>query len=83
MNDSDKNASNQQQTGNSYDWLSNHGQISYEELIKIAESGTPESVERLHELADDNNVIYDESTDMTQLAEEIYSAMENGNTGVE
>ena len=65
-------------------WLGDHGQVGFEELKKLAEAGTAEATERLHDLADDNNISYDETTDLMDLAEKIYSAMEtDGNTGVE
>ena len=84
MNDTDQDSSDQKQVGQAYNWLGDHGQISYQELIKIAQAGTSESMERLHQLADDNNISYDEASDPVQLAEEIYSAMEtDGNAGVE
>jgi hypothetical protein len=38
----------------------------------------------LHQLADDNSIPYDDSTDPEQLAEKIFQAMEtDGNAGVE
>lgn len=84
MDDSQQNPTDKKQLSNAYNWLNAHGQISYEELIKLAEANTSESLERLHELADDNNIVYDQATDLLQLAEEIYSAMESdANTGVE
>jgi hypothetical protein len=84
MPDSNQDPSDQQQIGQAYNWLGDHGQISYEQLIKMAQAGTSESLERLHQLADDNNISYDAATDPVQLAEEIYSAMEtDGNAGVE
>jgi|GEM_PF-3115209 len=84
MSDPDQDSSDQQQISHAYGWLSEHGQINYEQLKKLAEAGTSESIERLHELADDNNISYDETTDLFQLAEEISRAMEtNGNIGVE
>jgi hypothetical protein len=84
MPDSDQNAADQKQIGHAYDWLDSHGQIKYDELKKLAEAGTSESIERLHELADDNNISYDETTDLAQLAEQISQAMEqDGNIGVE
>ena len=82
--ESTQDSADERQASHAYNWLADHGQINYEQLIKIAQSGTPESVERLHGLADDNNVNYDESTDLVQLAEEIYSTLESdSNTGVE
>lgn len=84
MNNNDETSSDQGQISHSYNWLGNHGQISYGELKKLAEAGTPESFERLHQLADDNSISYDETTSLIQLAEEINRAMEtDGNTGVE
>jgi len=84
MTDSNQDSSDQKQVSHAYNWLDDHGQISYERLMGLAQAGTSESLERLHELADDNNVNYDEATDPVQLAEEIYRAMEtDGNTGVE
>lgn len=84
MSDSDQNFSDREQVGHSYNWMGEHGQIGYEQLMRLAQAGTPESVERLHELANDNNVSYDETTDPMQLAEEISNAMEtDANTGVE
>jgi hypothetical protein len=84
MSDSTQDPSDKKQLGHAYDWLGGHGQISYEQLMALAQAGTSESLERLHELADDNNISYDQATDPVQLAEEISSAMEtDGNTGVE
>ena len=84
MPDSQQDPLDQKQLGNAYNWLDEHGQIGYGQLIKLAQAGTSESSERLHELADDNNISYNEATDPMQLAEEIYSAMEtDGNKGVE
>jgi len=84
MTDSNQDPSDQKQVGHAYNWLDDHGQIDYERLIKLAQANTSESLERLHELADDNNVSYDKATDPVQLAEEIYRAMEtDGNAGVE
>jgi len=74
----------QRQSNHAYNWLDDHGQISYERLIKVAQSGSSEDIERLHELADDNNISYDDATDLQELAEEIYSAVEaDKNVGVE
>jgi hypothetical protein len=84
MTNSNQDTSDQKQVSHAYNWLGDHGQIGYEQLIKLAQAGTSESLERLHELADDNNIGYDKATNPVQLAEEIYSAMEiDGNTGVE
>ncbi|HWW41998.1 hypothetical protein [Pedobacter sp.] len=84
MLNSDQNSADQKQLDNAYDWLRDHGQIDYKYLKKLAQAGTSESVERLHELADDNNITYDDTTDMMQLADEINRAMEtNSNIGVE
>jgi hypothetical protein len=84
MTDSEQDPADQKQVGHAYNWLGDHGQINYEQLIKLAKAGTSESVERLHELADDNNISYDETTDLVSLAEEIYGALEtDGNIGVE
>ena len=76
--------SDQKELGHAYSWLSEHGQMRYEELMQLGQAGTSESIERLHGLADDNNIPYDEATDNVQLAEEISQAMElDGNAGVE
>jgi hypothetical protein len=84
MTQSDDNSVDKEQVGHAYNWLSDHGQVSFNELKKLAQSGTSESLEKLHQLADDNNIIYDESTDLMMLAEEISSAMElDPNAGVE
>ena len=84
MSNSNQDPSDKKQVGHAYNWLGDHGQIGYEQLIKLAQAGTSESLERLHELADDNNVDYDEATDPVQLAEEICRTMEtDGNIGVE
>ena len=84
MNDLTQNSSDQKQVGQASSWLSDHGQLSFQELQALAESGTSESLERLHGLADDNNIPYDETTDPVQLAEKISSAMEtDANAGVE
>jgi predicted negative regulator of RcsB-dependent stress response len=84
MADSDQNSPDQKQVSHAYGWLADHGQVDYEQLVKLAQAGTPEAIERLHELADDNNISYGEATDPLQLAEEISRAMEvDGNAGVE
>ena len=84
MANSNQDPEDQNQTEHAFNWLGDHGQIGYAQLIKLAQSGTSESLERLHELADDNNISYDEATDPVRLAEEIFSAIEtDGNTGVE
>jgi len=84
MAESENNSSDLNQVGHAYNWLREHGQVSYGELRALASERTAESVERLHRLADDNNISYDETTSPEQLAEEINRAMETGaNTGVE
>ncbi len=84
MDDLGTNSSDQKQIGHAYTWLGDHGQVSYKELQKLAQAGTSESLERLHGLAEDNNIPYDQTTDPVLLAEEIYSATEaDTNTGVE
>jgi hypothetical protein len=75
---------NQKQIGHANDWLSDHGQKSFDELKILALSGTAESLERLHELADDNNISYNETTEPMDLAEKIYNTLgTDPNTGVE
>lgn len=84
MSDSDESSTDQKQISHAYSWLVDHGQMNYELLIKLAEDNTSESLERLHELADDNNIAYDTATDPMQLAEEINTALKNdNNAGVE
>lgn len=84
MDDLENNSSDKKQVGHAYNWLGEHGQVSFGDLKKLAQAGTPESIERLHELADDNNIAYDQATDPMQLAEEISRAAEaDANTGVE
>ena len=58
-----------------YNWLGDHGQPSYEQLIALAQSGNQESLEQLRQLAEDNNITYSESSDPTDLAEQIYSGI--------
>ncbi len=84
MDDLNQDLSDQKQVSHAYSWLGEHGQIDYGLLKKLAEDNTSESIERLHELADDNNIPYDAATDPMQLAEEINSAIESdANAGVE
>jgi len=84
MDAADENSSDKKQIGDALGWMGDHGQISYEELQKLAAAGTPEATERLRQLADDNNIGYDGTTDLAELAEKIYSAMEKDtNDGVE
>jgi hypothetical protein len=84
MDDSNTNSSDQKQIGHAYSWLGEHGRMSYGQLKALAEEGTLESLERLHELADDNNITYDSATEPMLLAEEINNAIETDeNTGVE
>lgn len=84
MDKSNQKSSNQKQEGHAYNWLNDHGQVNFEDLKKLAQEGTPEAAERLRQLAADNNIEYDETTDLMQLAQEISRAMEtDGNSGVE
>ena len=84
MADSKQDPADRKQLGHAYNWLNDHGQVSYEKLKQLAEANTSESLERLQGLADDNDILYDQATDPMQLAEEIYSALEaDANTGVE
>ena len=84
MDNSEEEQSDKKQVSHAYNWLDDHGQISFGELKELAEAGTSEAIERLHELADDNNIPYDDATDPMQLAEEIGRAMEvDSNSGVE
>jgi hypothetical protein len=84
MNNTEQNSSDKKQVGQAYNWLSDHGQISFNDLKELAQAETPEAAERLYELADDNNIPYDQTTDLMQLAKEINSALEtDANTGVE
>ena len=84
MVDPDQSSTDKKQIGHANSWLSDHGQTGFDELKQLAEAGTPEAIERLHDLADDNNISYDETTSLMDLAEKIYSAMEtDANTGVE
>lgn len=84
MNQSNQNSSKQKQQNHAYNWLNDHGQVSFEDLKNLAQEGTPEASERLRQLAADNNIYYDENTDLMKLAQEISRAMETkGNIGVE
>lgn len=84
MPDINQSDEDQKEIGHAYTWLEKHGQESIEDLKELAQGGSPEGLERLHQLADDNSIPYDDSTDPEQLAEEIFQAMEtNGNAGVE
>ncbi len=67
-----------------FDWLSDHGQPSYGQIMSLAEAGTDEAIEKLHELADDNDVSYDDATNLSDLAQQVYAALsEDDKTGVE
>ena len=84
MDDFGQDSENQKQVKNAYNWLDDHGQLAAEDLMALAEAGTAEALERLHQIADDNNISYDDATDPVQLAEEITRALESDiNTGVE
>ena len=84
MDNTNQDPADKKQLGHAYNWLDDHGQVSYEKLKQLAEANTSESLERLHELADDNNIQYDQTTDPLLLAEEIISAMDTDtNAGVE
>jgi len=84
MTDSNQDSSDAKQVGHAYSWLNDHGQITIGRLMELARSGTSESLERLRELADDNNIPYDQATDPVELAEKISRAMEaDPNAGVE
>ena len=77
-------STDKKQIKNAYSWLGEHGQIDYKMLKELAKANTSESLERLHELADDNNISYDQETDPMLLAQEINNALEaDTNTGVE
>ena len=80
----DESDNSNREVKHAYSWLGDHGQVDRTLLIELAKDGTAESTERLHELADDNNISYEDNTDLVALAEEISTAMEtDGNTGVE
>ena len=67
-----------------YSWLGAHGQPSYAELRELATAGTSEALEQLHVLADDNNIPYDQATDLLLLAQQIFEATGGDpNRGVE
>ena len=84
MSEPNQDSVDQRQSSHAYNWMNDHGQINYEQLVKFAQSGTSEDIERLHGLADDNNIPYDESSDLLQLAEEIHTAVDlDKNVGVE
>jgi hypothetical protein len=84
MTDTNQDTTDKKQVGHAYSWLGDHGQINFGRLMELAQEGTSESIERLHELADDNNIPYDQATDPVELAEKINSALEtDANAGVE
>jgi hypothetical protein len=87
MDDSEDQSSsgeNSRQVAQAYDWLSDHGQPSYEQVMSLAEAGTDEAIEHLHQLADDNDVSYDDATDLTELAQQVYAAISaDDKTGIE
>ncbi len=84
MPQSDNKSTDQKQVEQAFSWLGDHGTLNYEKLKNLAESGTPEDLEQLHQLADDNNISYDTSTSPMLLMEEIRNAMEiDDNVGVE
>ena len=84
MDDSEINTSDKKQIGHADSWLNDHGHLNYEKLKALAEEGTSESLERLHELADDNDIPYSQATEPIILAEEISNSIEKDeNIGVE
>ena len=84
MSEDNQDPTDQRQSSQAFNWMNDHGEVNYEQLVRFAQSGTSEDIERLHGLADDNNISYDESTDLLQLAEEINAAVDvDKNVGVE
>ena len=84
IGDLGSNTDDKKQIVQAYSWLDDHGRVSFSKLKALAEAGTSEALERLHELADDNNIPYDQATEPMQLAEEINAATEtDANIGVE
>lgn len=82
--DTNKHPLEQKAISHAYTWFAKHGQKSFDELKRLAQEGTAESLEQLHNLADDYGFSYHESTDPIQLVEQIYGAMQaDPNIGVE
>ncbi len=82
--EADKDPTDRAQVSQSIEWLSNHGQPSRGELMRLAQEDTPEARERLQQLAEDNDIAFTESSDLVTLAEQISSALEqDDNTGVD
>lgn len=57
------------------EWLNNHGQPSYEVLKSLSDSGTPEAMETLQQLADKYNISYVQDTTPSELVDKIRLAM--------
>ncbi len=66
---------NQKTIQNANDWLSGHGQPSYEVLKSLAELGTPEAMESLRQLAERYNISYVTDTSANELLDKISGAM--------
>lgn len=65
--------STKQAITNAYNWLNENGRPSLEELIELANQGTPESMEILNELAERYD-ISNSGVEPRELAEKIYWA---------
>lgn len=73
----------QKQVKHAYDFMESHGQASFDDLQTMATNASAEDIQGLHEMADDHDIIYDETTDLHMLAEQIYRAMtEEDNSGL-
>lgn len=66
----------------SQEWLNAHGSPSYSFLKKMADTDSVESRDSLMELADQYNILYDQSTTLRDLVEKIRLAMNLGNEAV-
>lgn len=84
MEDSTEDPIDLQQIAHANEWFDQHGQMSFEHLKTLVKSGTPEALETLYQLADDNSIVYDQTTNPMDLAEKISLAIEaDPNSGVE
>ena len=58
------------------EWLEEHGHPTYESLQKLVLEGTPESLSKLSEIADDYNVEYNDATTPEELMDLILQAVD-------
>lgn len=53
------------------DWRNEHGKPDFEYLQALAQDGGPQAREKLHAIASDFNVAYDQNTSLSSLVDQI------------